>query len=165
MSGFTLLEMAVAIALFMIITLSAGSLMVYSGNAGRKVFNEQEIMENGRISMDFIITQARSARGMTLSADSENSLERLEIDGFLPDGETPHTYLFRYVKSLQRLEFGGINDDFGTEGANTLAVGVERAEITVDRKKQIMTVTLIIGKGELLLRGETSIKYKKVVVI
>ena len=160
-SGLTLLELITALGLISIIVLAAGNILIYSANIGNRHVYTQEIVENGRISLDFLVNQTRIAHSYRLfPPDASGSLTRLDLRTNRPGG--PHTYVFRFNKNLQRLDFGGINDLSAIPGTNELASGIRDVIVTIDDARQMMYFTVISGEnGEFKVSGGVDIRYMR----
>ena len=76
-TGFTLIETVVALVVFTLVVISGTTMLLYAGETSEKISLKNELLENARITLDFIIEQIRTSEGYTLQTDINDSLIRL----------------------------------------------------------------------------------------
>ena len=159
----TLLELTLALFLSGVVFFSAGNLLVYGVRAGGAHVETQEAFESGRIGLDFLIAQTRTANEIKLSnIAGTDILRRLDLRVETPSGE--HVYIFRYDRAVKRLDFGGSGDYPFTSGVNELASGIERVEARLDEERRMLyfSVAVALHGEETVLNGGVDIRYKKI---
>jgi len=159
----TLLELTLCLFLLGIVAASAGSLLVYSANAGNRQKETAEAFENARISLDFLINQTRLAHELRLiNYSNSDVLSRLDLHTDNFDGE--HVYIFRYDMRNGRLDFGGSKNYPFTAGVNELAYGLKNVEARYDANNEMIyfTVTVEINGDEAVFTGGVDTRYKKI---
>ena len=159
--AYTLLEVVIALALWLI--LSTGIFLVWQHSAlsGAHLLEQQNAFENARLSMDALIINFQLARKITLQTDSNNVLQLLTLNQRNPLGIF-EDYVFRFnvnaspaSAQYQRLEFG--NNEFA---ANIAEIKI----IYIDGNHMDITVTT--GCDEpIVLHGSVDVSYKDVTVI
>ena len=159
--GFTLMEVTIALALWLI--LSAGVFFVWqhSAHSGMALLEQQSAFENARISMDALIMNFQMAQTITLQTDNNDILQLLTLTQRDPQGRL-HDYRFYFdvnaaegTAKHHRLEFG-TNNEFA---ANI-------AEIRIIHNADHMQITITTGCEEpIILRGSACVRFKCVTVI
>jgi type II secretory pathway pseudopilin PulG len=104
LSGFTLLEAIIALALWLI--LSAGVFLVWqhSAMAGAGMLERQSAFENARITMDALIMNFQMSRSIEIWTNAD-TLQSMALEQRNPNGEW-HDYRFRFNPSTGRLDIG-----------------------------------------------------------
>lgn len=165
--GFTILEVVISSAIFFIIIFSATNLLLFSSASWMRLAVKQELLENSRAAMDFLISHIRTADEITLVTDANYTLKELRTTE-KAGSPSAHTYRFTYDTTLSatspryhRLEFGG----------NELASYVNDIQVKAD-EDEFITITIItdsrIEEGPevsaQIVTGGTGLRYKKVKV-
>ena len=161
--GFTLIETVIALAVWLLLTAGAGSVLIYASRASERLIVTQEIFENARASLDAITVNIQMANTVLLEVDADGVLKTLKMTERNPDGQLAD-YSF-YFKSnalpgeakYHRLEFG-LNDEFASniEIVRLTAINGKRIEITI--------ITDDILCPSMTLCGSVDIRYKEVTV-
>ena len=137
-AGFTLLEAIIAIALFMVLTISMLSILHYTGSNTERLIATQNAFENARGSLDAIIMNVQMAHAIQLTTDTGNNLEILRMWQDGQDSQDPiDGYVFGFdvnapataIGSYQRLRFGRGRDDL--PGYNEFAGGIASIIATI----------------------------------
>jgi len=111
-AGFTLLEAVIALAIWMILSVSILFIWNHTSNRTASILARQNAFENARGAMDVLITNLQMAKSITLDVCQNYVLRELTLPGFNPSG-VPLPYVFNFDINLpdtavrfRRLEFG-----------------------------------------------------------
>jgi len=160
-SGFTLIEAVIALAIWMILSVSVLFIWHHASNRTFAVLARQSAFENARGSMDVLITNLQMAKSITLEVCNNYILRELTLPGFDPDGD-PHSYVFNFDISLpstairfRRLEFGD----------NELASNIAMVRIQPIGGRH-MNITIETGcEFPIIVEGSVDIRYKNLIII
>ena len=155
--GFTLIEAIIALAIWMILSLSVVFIWQYTAQRTNALLERQSAFENARVSMDALLMNLQMAQTITLLVEDSTdyalrSLSLVEID---PNGNR-HTYIFTFNPRLsptatryRQLLFGN------AEFASNIAM------IQVRPRGQHMRVIVMTGCDDpIILEGSVDIRYK-----
>ena len=141
--GFTLLEVVVSSAIFLMVILAAANLLHFASRFLSRIAVRQELQENSRVAMDFIVTHIRRANKITLITDEESTLKALTTTE-IPRNDAQHSYTFNYNKGLtqenakyHRLELGG----------NELASYIRDVKMEFDQETQLLKIRIVTDDG------------------
>ena len=130
--GFTLIETAIALMVFMLVALAVINLSVFASTALERISVRGELLENARIAVDVMSVHIKEATRIVIDTD-RRGLDRMTLT--MPAGGTRE---FRYYSRMsqgepryQRLDFGG----------NELASHI--ASVGTSLKGDILTLTVI----------------------
>ncbi|MCL2707861.1 MAG: prepilin-type N-terminal cleavage/methylation domain-containing protein [Defluviitaleaceae bacterium] len=160
-NGYTLIEAAVALALWLILAAGAGSALLYSARASERLVGSQEAFENARAALDAIITNIQLAETVRVETDSDGVLKKLTCTE--RNGPALHDYEFFFKREAlpgeakyHRLEFG-LNDEFAShiESITVEYAGGDRITVGI-------TTDQTFGEPY-TLTGSADVRYKKVI--
>jgi prepilin-type N-terminal cleavage/methylation domain-containing protein len=154
--GFTLLEMIIALTLWLI--LSAGIFLVwqYSTHSATEMRLRQSAFENARIVMDALIMNIQMSRKITLQTNN-NDLYRLTLNQL--NNNNWEDFNFGFRADGARLMFG--TQEFATNIASIKIIPVEDTEMNIMRMQ--ITVTTACDEP-IILEGSVDTRYKCVSV-
>jgi type II secretory pathway pseudopilin PulG len=155
--GFTLLEVTIALGLWLILSLGVFLVWQHSARESTAMIERQSAFENARLAMDSFIMNFQLAQEVTLQTDSNDVLQRLTLLQVDPGGQL-HSYRFDFNVNaapgsvrFQRLEFGD----------NEFAAGL--AEIRITYVDQGMNIQIVTGCDEpIVLNGRACVRFKNV---
>ena len=158
--GATLLEVAIALAIWFI--LSAGILFVWvnTTQGSVRLIDHQSAFENARASMDALIINIQLASYIVLVTDSNDILQRLTLTQ-INQYNRPHNYIFTFNYNLpytatqfQRLNLSG--------PGNELAGGIHSIVI-VNENNTRLRITITTGCDDpIILEGRVDIRFKTI---
>jgi prepilin-type N-terminal cleavage/methylation domain-containing protein len=157
--GFTLLEVTIALGLWLILSMGVFLVWQHSARESAAMIERQSAFENARLAMDAFIMNLQLAREVTLQTDGNDNLQRLTLLQLNPDGVL-HNYRFDFNVNaapgsvrFQRLEFGD----------NEFAAGL--AEIRITYVDQGMDIRIKTGCDEpIVLNGRACVRFKNVIL-
>ena len=162
-AGFTLLEAVIALAIWMILSLSVFFTWIYITERTSALMARQNAFENARGSMDALVNNLQMARTIVLEVEGDYILRRLTLTQRDPDGRW-HNYIFFFDISAppgtakhHRLEFG-LNNEF----ASNIAM-VRIQPISGGRHMHITVITDC--DYPTVLEGQVDIRFKELTVI
>ena len=136
--GFTLIEVIMSLALFMI--LSAGVLLLWqtASRSAQSVIRTQNALDNLNIAMDALLANIELSHTITLQTEGQNILRQLDLRGLNPDGN-PHTYIFTFNRNAQPSTAGYKSLRLGLQ---QVAYGIETIRI-VNANNRRLDITII----------------------
>ncbi|MCL2571297.1 MAG: hypothetical protein FWE11_02755 [Defluviitaleaceae bacterium] len=162
--GFTLLEATIALAVWMILSVSIFLVWRHSANATTSTLTRQSAFENARISMDAIIMNIQMAQAILLEVEDDYILQRLVLTERNPQGHL-HDYTFRFNAKSRP----GSSDFniliFGLTAANELASGIALVRIQPIDNSHIQITIVTDCEHPVTLEGSVDIRYKSLTVI
>jgi prepilin-type N-terminal cleavage/methylation domain-containing protein len=157
--GFTLLEMVVTMAVWILLLAGASHLLLHTSQVSAGVLARQEALENARAAVDALTVNLQMAEEIVLLTDSDGMLRRVSWLQVSPRG-LPEWFEFRYFPDAppgtaqhNRLNFGN----------NELASHLSELRLTLsaDRRLIHITVTSDESLGEpITLTSTVDIRYK-----
>ncbi len=172
--GFTLVEMVVIIAVFLILTVFGLNLFVYSAEESSRVAVRNELFENAQLALDFLKNEVRCADEYDVMVNANNTLLLLKLKN------NNDIKVFRYNATVaptsnlyKRLDYGG--NDWEKYTLQELASYINNIEVTFIKNKysgeneailfKITTDNKISQSPQtivepVVLQGEVSVKYK-----
>ena len=162
--GFTLLEMVVAIAVWMILIAGASRLLWYTTHTSTGLLARQEALESARVAVDALTVNLQMAESIILHTDSDGMLRRLSLLQVAPTNN-PAWFHFYYDRNApygtpkyKRLEFGGHNELASNLSAVKLILSADHSLIHI-------AVTTDERLGEpVTLRSVVDIQYKSLTI-
>ena len=162
--GFTLLEMVVVVAIWMILLVGASRLLWYTTQISTGLLASQEALENARAAVDVLTVNLQMAEIIILNTDSDNMLRYLELWQVTPENRSDW-YVFRYDRNAipgtpgyKRLNFGGFNE---------LASHLSEVRLALSANRQLIHITVTtdesLGKP-ITLSGTVDIRYKVLIL-
>ena len=162
-TGFTLLEATIALAIWMILSISVIFIWQHVSTRTDTLMERQNAFENARISMDGLIMNIQMSHTIELWVEGDYILQRLRATGYNPDGVL-HPYNFHFdthaSPGLPRhhvLRFG-LHNEF----ASNIAMVRIQPEPVHERY-----LNIIIRTGcryPVVLEGNVDIRYKTLIV-
>ena len=158
--GYSLLEVTIALALWMILSAGIFLLWRHTATTGAALIARQNAFENARSTMDALIMNIQMSQNITLRTDGNNSLRSLELVERNPVGQL-HVYTFEFNVNLppgdlrfQRLDFG--SQEFSSNIADIRIIYIEGSR---------MQITVITGCEEpIVLEGSVDVRFKNISV-
>ena len=163
--GFTLLEAVIALAIWMVLSLSVVIIWQFSAERSNALIARQSAFENARGSMDALLMNIQMAHTIELNVDRDYNLQRIRLtqQGPLPNyyfhfnaNARPHQYIYR------RLVFGRTGN-----AANYIADGIAlvRIEPEFGYERYIhITIQTACEEYPVVLEGRVDIRYKRLTV-
>ena len=163
--GFTLIEAVIALAIWMILSMSVILIWQYSAQRTQALLERQSAFENARGSMDVLVMNMQMAHSITLSVERWQGnyyilreLTLVEID---PHG-SEHSYVFDFdvrrpptATRFRHLVFGN------TEFASNIAM----IQIQPSNSRRSMNITVKTGcEYPIILEGSVDIRYKHLTI-
>lgn len=141
-TGFTLMEVMLAMALFTILSVSIGTLLTNTINTNKRLTEKSMKLEDARVAMDFIQTHIKDADQVTI--DSNHQLTVTD-DG---DSDT-----FRFNDSSNQIEYQGL----------VIAQQVDSFKVSKTADILKIEIQMEAGRGyeALKLLVEVNVKYKQ----
>ena len=140
-NGFTLIEVVMSLALFMILSFGVLLLWQYTSRSAASAIRTQNALDNLGIAMDALLTNIEFSHTIVLQANNQNILRRLELTGLNPQNQQ-HTYVFTFDPNAHHtssryksLFFGGQLGQqqyaYGIETIHIFNRGYTRLDITI----------------------------------
>lgn len=158
--GVTLLELTIAMGMWLALSIGIFLLWQYVTNTTANMLMRQNALENSRAAMDGLVMNIQLASHIRLETDSNNVLERLTLTERNPQGQL-HNYVFDF----------NINAAQGTPRHQVLRLGENEfvsniaaiyMEYVYGRRINIAVVSACYEP--LRLYGSVNVRYKNVVV-
>ncbi|MCL2421957.1 MAG: prepilin-type N-terminal cleavage/methylation domain-containing protein [Defluviitaleaceae bacterium] len=167
--GFTLLEMVVTMAIWMILIAGASRLLWYASSASANILNQQEALASARIAVDAIAVNVQMAEEIVLQTDGDGMLRSLSLRQISPQGNL-EWYLFTYDRhaaigtpGYRRLIFTGQREPNVPGGHNELASNLKAVQVRISEDRSLLYITVVScdSWGEpVTLQGTVDIRYK-----
>ena len=179
-TGFTLIEALIALAIWMILSISVIFIWQYSAQRTEALIERQSAFENARGAMDVLLMNLQLAHTIRLNVVRwrdeyniwhYNILYTLDMDQINPEGNEQR-YLFRFRVHLRstettfrRLEFGGFQRGTNIPYVNEFASNIALIQIWPSRNRQHMNITVTTGcEYPITLEGSVDIRYKNLII-
>jgi len=160
-SGFSLMEVTIALAIWMILSLSVLLIWQHTTSRAEALLARQNALENARSSMDGLVMNIQMARSINLQVGHDYTLQRIGLTQINPEGRY-HEYEFTFNAnagstdaSFRRLMFGA-NNEFAS------GIAMVRIEPIGGRHMHITVTTAC--EYPIVLEGSVDIRYKTLVV-
>lgn len=161
--GFTLLELMIAVAVWIILLTGASRLLWYSTNVATGLIAQQEALENARVAIDALSINIKMADGITLNTHSDGTLIQVELRQIRPaTHENPggsRSYAFSYARGSNTLNFSG--------PGNQIAYHLSAIKLILSDDHELIhiTVTTCESLGEpITLTTSVDIRYKNLTI-
>lgn len=167
-SGFTLLELVVAMSVWMIFMAGVTYFVWHTSRSSSVIMVRQNAFENARVAVDMLAVNLQMADDIVLRTDPDGMLRYLSVNQICPQG-SEHFYNFRYNRDLsaaatrfQRLEMGG-----GTgirRAYNEIARYLSEVRLVVSADRQLIHITVTASAGleePITLGSAVDIRYKE----
>jgi len=159
--GLTLLELVIALAVWLVISVGIFFLWQHTSNASVNLLERQNALENVRGAMDAMISNIEMSKSVRVTTNGD-ILRRLDFPGHLTTGSRNYyTFTFNNYRptaaSYQQLLFGN----------NELAAGIAQIYTTYtrDRRSNISRIHIEIHTTcdePIILHGSVDVRYKNV---
>jgi len=151
--GVTLLELTIALSVWMILSLSVLFVWQYTSRTTLNTLAHQSAFENARVSMDALIMNIQLADTITLNTNSDDILREIILRQPNPQGQLVG-YTFAFNADTQRLLFGG----------QEFASNIARIYVTyMPGRKMNITVETACEEA-IVLHGSVDVRYKNVII-
>ena len=161
-NSFTLLEVTITVALWMILSISALAVWQHAARSGGNIILRQSAFENARASMDALIINIQLASTIELITCHNNILQLLTLTERDPQGRL-HNYTFRFdinappgAARHRRLIFG-LNNEF--------ASGIAKIQMSAANNSRMNILVKTDCEYPIILEGSVDIRYKSVTTI
>lgn len=161
--GFTLYELVVALAIWMVLSLSIFFVWQHVSVSTFSILESQNALENARVSMDVLIVNIQMARSIYLQVDANNIMEMLVLSSYEPGGGL-YEYVFAFdvnapytAARFQVLRFG----------ANEIADGIARIymEYVPGPSRRINIAVHTACEIPIVLTSAVDVRFKSVVLL
>ena len=169
--GLTLLEATIALAVFMILSVSIIAVWQHTARSTAYLLARQNAFEQARGSLDVMIMNIQMARNITLTTDTQHNLEVLVLEQRrIRPGSSNETEYWNFVfyfninalpiheGSFQRLRFSGLTNEF--------ARNIGRVTVTTDRYPNPQRIYVTVATAceyprvPVTVEGSVDIRYK-----
>jgi len=158
--GFTLIELIIALGVWMILSLSVFFIWQYTSSTVVNTITRQNAFENARASMDVLVMNIQLASAISLETDDNNILQRLTLTERNPQGQL-HNYVFEFDINAPATALRRYRLIFGQ---NEFADHIGRIYITYIPGRR-MDITVQTNCDEpVVLSSSVDVRYKDVVV-
>ncbi|MCL2386264.1 MAG: hypothetical protein FWC89_01825 [Defluviitaleaceae bacterium] len=159
--GLTLLEVVIAFALWIILSIGVFMVWQHSARAGTVLLERQDAFESARVAMDALIMNMQMARQITLQTDSNDILIQLSLIQNTDPSTNQEAYRFNFNVNAS---YGTANHNRLRFGDNEFASGIAEIRIyPVDNRMRIIVTTAC--PEPIILEGSVDIRYKQVTII
>jgi len=158
--GLTLLELVIALAVWLVLSAGVFFLWQHTSNASVHLLERQNVLENARGAMDAMLANIEQSRNVRVRT-SGDTLRILDFPGHFSTGNNYFTFTFNNYRptaaSYQQLLFGN----------NELASGIAQIYITYtrDRRNNITQINIKVHTAcdePIILHGSVDVRYKNV---
>lgn len=151
MEGFTLLELVVAIGLWMMLLLGASHLLWYTAETSAQMLRRHETLEAARVALDTLIVNLQMADEIRLRTEPCGTLINLATQQIDPEG-ADHFFGFTYNRptaaGYMRLESAGYICGLGFRPAfNEIASGLTELRLMLSDCGNIIHISLRAEQG------------------
>ncbi len=134
--GYTFIETVVAVAVFFVISAVGAGVLTYSASASSRIYFSEMLLENLRITMDFIATHVESADAIALKTEpTTNSLLYLLVQDI--DGAKTNEHIFTFNSKLAPEATSYHRVNFETQ---ELASYIKDVRASYDTTKNLLTI-------------------------
>ena len=142
--GFTLIEVVMSLALFMILSFGVLLLWQYTSRSAASAIRTQNALDNLGIAMDGLLTNIELSHTLYLQTGGQNRLRRLSLRSLNPNG-LPHIYTFTFDPNAHNTSSRYKSLFFGGPlGQQQFAYGIETIHIVNhDNRRLNITITSV----------------------
>lgn len=158
--GFTLIELIIALSVWMVLSMSVLFIWQYTSNTVVNTITHQNAFENARASMDALVMNIQMANAITLETDGNNIMQRLTLTERNPQGQL-HNYVFEFDVNAPQ---GALRRYRLIFGQNEFADHIGRIYITYTPDRRMNIIVQTNCEEPVILRGSVDVRYKDVVV-
>ena len=156
-SGFTLLELTAAIAIWMILLAFASQMLLNATRTTTSLVDQQDALERARVAVDYLTANVQLADRIELTNWPNGMMRRLNLHQICLD-RGPHWYRFRY----------GFLQDGLDMNYNEIARNLSEVRITFSDDRTLMFITVTSDTADdsitITLTGAVDIRYKNLTV-
>ncbi|MCL1877239.1 MAG: hypothetical protein FWF80_00100, partial [Defluviitaleaceae bacterium] len=152
--GFTLLELTIALSLWMILSVGVFFVWQHAANAGSDMLEQQYAFENARITMDAILMNLQMAHEITVSRNGD-VLETLHVRQLDPDREWDN-YRIHFIPSDEIVTMGLRN------AANTFATNIAEVRLEYISANRMRVTVVSTCDEPITLVGSVCVRGKSV---
>ena len=173
--GFTLLELVIAIAIWMMLTASVIQLFGHTTRETARIIARQDAFENARVAVDSLVVNIQLADDIELHIDAGNymlhTLYLWQDNNFITTPTERHRFVFMFdqyalpdedgTSMYQRLVFTGTPINTG----NALANGLTSVHVEYSEEYDWITITVTAGNDldyPITLTGKVDVRHKVV---
>jgi len=106
--GLTLLELVIALAVWLVLSAGVFFLWQHTSNAGINMLDRQSALENARGAMDALLANIEQSKNVRVRTNGD-ILDKVDFPGHLTIGSDNY-YTFTFNANQRRLNFGGNNE-------------------------------------------------------
>ena len=158
-AGFTLMEAVIALAVWMILSVSVIYMWHHVSNRTNAVLERQNALENARVAMDALTVNIQMAKSVRLEVGPRNDLRNLYLMSLNP-AQNLHEYRFIFDYRLtashdrfQRLQIGSYS--------NHIAYYIYIVQIELaDNNRQLDVMITTACEHPVILKGSVDIRNK-----
>jgi len=157
--GYTLLEVTIALALWMLLSLGVFLVWQHTVVASRTLLSRQNAYENARVAVDGLITNIQMANDITLTTDADGILIQFNLTQHdRPDEPFRFFFEINPTTPARRHRLG-----FGTP-SNAFADNIAMVRIVyIDSSRMVISVTTDCP-DPITLEGSVDVRYKNVII-
>lgn len=145
--GFSLLELVVAVAVWMILIAGAARLIWYVSHTTANTLIAQEALESARIAVDTLTVNMQMADEILLRTNLDGTFRSMTTWQINPQGRR-HDYDFYFNRALGRLVFD----------RNELTSNIDEVELRLCARREIIHIS--ITSGQITLTGAVNVQHK-----
>ena len=161
-AGFTLMEAVIALAVWMVLSVSVFFVWQNVSRHTSAVLERQSALENARVAMDALIINIQMARSIELDVGRNFDLREMRLGSYNADGNV-HTFYFHFDCRLSPGDDRFQSMHFGTLG-NEIASNLRSVEIWHSDERRQLDITITTGcTNPIVLTGSVDIRYKRFV--
>ena len=162
-AGFTLLEAVIALAVWLILSVSAIYMWHHVSTRTNAVLARQNALENARVAMDALTVNIQMARSITLYVGPDFDLRYMYLISLNPQ-QAEHTYRFIFDYRLrpaaggrfQSLQLTGRHNGY----SNHIAHDIYKVKIEPDCYERQLDITVTTACMSIVLENSVDIRYK-----
>jgi len=154
--GFTLLELTIALAIFMILSISVAHVWLYISRSSMRIVAQQNAFENARASMDALIANMQASYTIRVEVNSNNILHRLTLTQQDTTNRLRDYYF--YVRN-NMLHIGQAS------GSNEFTSRIAYIQIMLINNQRLDIIIATDCEIPIILNGSVDIRYKVVNII
>ena len=168
-AGFTLIELVMAIAVWMIFMAGATHFIWYTARTSAEIKARQNLLENARVSVDMLTVNLQMTDDIVLTTDHDGMLRFLRVFQIDPRGND-HRYTFRYNRDLPASATRFRRLEMGNRGTyNELASYISEVRLIPSENRQLIQIIVTATDENLeesiTLESAVDIRYKDFVLI
>ncbi len=166
--GYTILEVMISLSLILFIGIFLSNILFTSSKIIKNTLINYELLEQARISMDFMVTQIENSDGLQVIYNENNSFHKLHLNkNSLLTSQRITTFEFDKINNL--LKFGGRDIESNIDTVNELSKYIENIELSIDYDLKLLFIKIVmisdinnnkIYKNQITINRVIDVKYK-----